>query len=374
MLEIRNISKQFDSYKAVDTVSLKIKQGELFVLLGPSGCGKTTLLRLIGGIETADSGEIYLAGNRIDQKPPHLRSIHTVFQNYALFPHLNVWDNVAFGPKIQKYGGGKINDLAKEALGIVRMSEFAKKKPQQLSGGQKQRVALARALVNRPQVLLLDEPFSALDQKLRAEMQKELIGLQRQLNITFIFVTHDQEEAMGISDRICIMNRGQIQQIGTGEELYHQPANSFVAGFFGVSNSLPGTLAKDDSDRYTFQFRDQPNRSLFLPPESLDVQIRDYYAANPNLKTKPYSSLLHIRPESFSFENQEPQLEILVEKILFKGPYCEVLCLFEGSKDSGLPPLQVNTSAVKIKGIQEGQKAFLKINGPYKVYPDQGAF
>lgn len=320
MLEIRQLIKKFGNLPAVDEVNLKIEAGELFVLLGPSGCGKTTLLRLIGGLETPDSGEIWLSSanhspHRIDNKPPHLRSIHTVFQNYALFPHLSVYENVAFGPQVQKVPTREVKRRVDEALQLVRMESLAEASPQRLSGGQKQRVALARALVNRPQILLLDEPLSALDQKLRWEMQAELVSLQRQLGLTFIFVTHDQEEAMGMSDRICIMNHGKIQQIGQGWELYSQPKNRFVAEFFGASNSLTVKILSENQGRY--QIGLNADTTIEVKPELKDGD-------NPNR--------LVIRPEQMKIvppgRSGNALMAVQVKKILFKGPITEFLCDF----------------------------------------------
>lgn len=324
MLEIRQLIKKFGNLPAVDEVNLTIKAGELFVLLGPSGCGKTTLLRLIGGLEAPDAGEIWLTGpgsnsQRIDNKPPHARSIHTVFQNYALFPHLNVYDNVAFGPQVQKVPAAEIKRRVDEALQLVRMESLAEAFPQRLSGGQKQRVALARALVNRPQILLLDEPLSALDQKLRWEMQAELVSLQRQLGLTFIFVTHDQEEAMGMSDRICIMNNGKIQQMGQGWELYSQPKNRFVAEFFGASNSLAVNTLSHHNGRYQLAINDETT-----------IEV------TPELKDGGTPNRLVIRPEQLKItsgpKNGPQALRVRVKKILFKGPITEFLCDFQDQK------------------------------------------
>lgn len=318
MLEIRQLIKKFGNLPAVDEVNLNIDPGELFVLLGPSGCGKTTLLRLIGGLESPDSGEIWLHSKgkslRIDNKPPHERSIHTVFQNYALFPHLTVFENVAFGPQVRKIPAPEVKKRVDEALQIVRMESFADSHPQRLSGGQKQRVALARALVNRPEILLLDEPLSALDQKLRWAMQSELVSLQRQLGLTFIFVTHDQEEAMGMSDRICIMNEGKIQQMGQGWELYNQPKNRFVAEFFGASNSLAVKVVSQSQSLFQLAINDST---------CLEVQ--------PDLVDKENPTRLVLRPEQLYFikKDENPAakaLKVQVKKILFKGPITEFLC------------------------------------------------
>ncbi|MBI3441108.1 MAG: ABC transporter ATP-binding protein [Proteobacteria bacterium] len=244
-LVLDNINKSFthgaSATKAVDSVSLTIQTNEFFTLLGPSGCGKTTLLRLIAGLETADSGRIVLLGKDITSLPAYQRPVNTVFQNYALFPHMTVAENVGFGLKMQRKGN--IDAVVKEALRLVRMAEMATRKPAQLSGGQQQRVALARALVNRPQVLLLDEPLSALDYKLRKDMQLELKRLQRDTGTTFVFVTHDQDEALSMSDRLAVMDSGKIVQIGAPRDIYNYPATRFVADFIGTCNFVrPETL------------------------------------------------------------------------------------------------------------------------------------
>jgi ABC-type Fe3+/spermidine/putrescine transport system ATPase subunit len=242
MLEIKHLYKDFFDTHATSDVSLTIEQGEFFALLGPSGCGKTTLLRMIAGIESPTSGEIWFDGRRVDVLAPHERQFNMVFQKYALFPHLSVIENVAFGLKVKKVPSAEIPGRVKEALDLVQMSHLSYRDVTTLSGGQQQRVALARALVNRPKVLLLDEPLSALDLKLRLQMQTELMRIQRKLNITFIFVTHDQDEAMSLSDRIAVMNRGQIEQVGKPKDIYERPNSAFVAEFIGSVNTIPQSL------------------------------------------------------------------------------------------------------------------------------------
>ena len=238
-VELRNVTKRFGSFTAVKNVSLIIREGEFFSLLGPSGCGKTTNLRMVAGFELPTEGEIYLHGQPVGQLPPFKRNVNTVFQSYALFPHLTIRQNVAFGLEMKKVPRPEIETRVKEALEMVRLPNVADRMPSQLSGGQKQRIALARAIINRPEVLLLDEPLGALDLKLRKAMQIELKELQRELGITFIFVTHDQEEALVMSDRIGVMNDGNLLQVGTPEQIYEQPANRFVADFIGETNFLP---------------------------------------------------------------------------------------------------------------------------------------
>jgi putative spermidine/putrescine transport system ATP-binding protein len=233
---------------AVDAVSLDIARGEFFTLLGPSGSGKTTTLRLIAGFELPDAGRVELAGADVTSRPPHARDVNTVFQDYALFPHMTVRDNVEYGLRVRKVPRDERRTRAEQALAIVRLESFGARKPAQLSGGQRQRVALARAIVNRPQVLLLDEPLGALDLKLRQEMQVELKRIQGEVGITFVYVTHDQEEALTMSDRLAVFNAGRIEQIGTPADVYEHPANEFVAGFVGVSN-----VVERDGRRFTIR-------------------------------------------------------------------------------------------------------------------------
>ena len=250
-IEVRlvDVVKKFGDVAAVDHVDLEVRDGEFFSLLGPSGCGKTTTLRMIGGFEEPTSGLIELHGQDVTWLPPYRRNVNTVFQNYALFPHLTVYENVAFGLRRKKVKDGEIRRRVGEMLALVELAGFEKRKPTQVSGGQAQRIALARALINRPSVLLLDEPLGALVLKLRKQMQLELKRIQQEVGITFIYVTHDQEEAMTMSDRIAVMNRGRYEQLADPETLYERPATRFVAGFLGISNLLRGTVV-EKSDRY----------------------------------------------------------------------------------------------------------------------------
>ena len=241
-IELRDIVKQWGEVRALDHISLQIRDGELFSMLGPSGCGKTTSLRLIAGFELPTSGEVLLQGQPMGATPPYKRNVNTVFQSYALFPHMSVAENIAFGLQMHKVPRPEIARRVQEALALVRLEGYASRRPRQLSGGQQQRVALARALVNQPAVLLLDEPLGALDQKLRKEMQIELKSLQERVGITFIFVTHDQEEALAMSDRIAVMNHGKVLQVGTPTEIYERPTCRFVADFIGESNFVDGTV------------------------------------------------------------------------------------------------------------------------------------
>ena len=242
LLSLKNVSKAFDDKTVLNSLDLDILDGEFITLLGPSGCGKTTLLRLIAGFEQPDTGAVVLSGHDITQAAPEHRPLNTVFQNYALFPHMSVYDNVAYGLKMEKRPKDEIRQRVDDVLAMVQLQDFARRKPHQLSGGQQQRVAIARAVVKRPQLLLLDEPLSALDYKLRRTMQVELKRLQRELGITFVFVTHDQEEALSMSDRVVVLKDGAIQQLGTPREVYERPANLFTARFVGETNLFPGYL------------------------------------------------------------------------------------------------------------------------------------
>lgn len=245
IIEIRDVSKYFGEKVALDHINLNIRKGEFVTILGPSGCGKTTLLRLLAGFQTASEGHICISGQEITQTPPHKRPVNTVFQKYALFPHLNVYDNIAFGLKLKKMKKEEIQKKVKAALRMVSMSDYEYRDVNSLSGGQQQRVAIARAIVNEPEVLLLDEPLAALDLKMRKDMQMELKEMHRRLGITFVYVTHDQEEALTLSDTIVVMSEGKIQQIGSPTDIYNEPVNSFVADFIGESNILNGTMIRD---------------------------------------------------------------------------------------------------------------------------------
>lgn len=245
IVELKNISKSYEDNVVLDNFNLEIKKNEFLTLLGPSGCGKTTTLKIIGGFEFADEGKVIFEGKDISDIPPYERSVNTVFQKYALFPHMDVYENIAFGLKIKNVNKDEIDERVKEMLKLVALKGFEKRKVESLSGGQQQRVAIARALINEPKVLLLDEPLGALDLKLRQEMQIELKRIQQKLGITFIFVTHDQEEALTMSDTIIVMNKGKIQQMGSPVDIYNEPENAFVAKFIGESNVLDGVMLDD---------------------------------------------------------------------------------------------------------------------------------
>jgi spermidine/putrescine transport system ATP-binding protein len=272
-IELKNINKAFDDHPVLVDLNLGIEEDEFLTLLGPSGCGKTTILRLIGGFETPDSGSIIFEGRDITHLPPYLRPVNTLFQQYALFPHLNVYENIAFGLRIKKIQEAEIKKRVGEMLNLVNLRGFDKRRVESLSGGQQQRIAMARALVNRPEVLLLDEPLGALDLKLRKDMQVELKRIQQETGITFIFVTHDQEEALTLSDRIVVLNEGVIQQIGTPIGIYNEPSNAYVADFVGESNIIEGVMHRD----YDVTFSNHRFVCVdvgFKTDEKVDVVIR----------------------------------------------------------------------------------------------------
>jgi spermidine/putrescine transport system ATP-binding protein len=267
-VRLDRVTKRFHDVVAVDDLTLDVERGEFFSLLGPSGCGKTTTLRMIAGFEDVTAGTIYLGETNVTDQPPYRRDVNTVFQNYALFPHLNVFENVAFGLRRRRVPGNEVRRRVAEMLELVQLPGMERRRTNQLSGGQQQRIALARALINQPRVLLLDEPLGALDLKLRKQMQFELKRIQTEVGITFVYVTHDQEEAMTMSDRIAVMRTGRIEQLGTPEDLYERPATEFVAGFLGVSNLLDGRVASLDSAYATIDLAGAGGR-VRVPADSL---------------------------------------------------------------------------------------------------------
>ena len=304
LIELKGITKSFGDNTVVDRLNLSIRENEFVTLLGPSGCGKTTTLRMIGGFEEPDSGEILFDGQNLVPVPPYRRNINTVFQRYALFPHLNVFENIAFGLRIKKAGRDEIHERVDKMLKLVDLEGFEKRHVDSLSGGQQQRVAIARALVNQPKVLLLDEPLGALDLKLRKEMQIELLDMQRSVGITFIYVTHDQEEALTMSDTVVVMNRGVVQQIGTPVDIYNEPVNRFVADFIGESNILEGVMPHDRTvviDDVAFPCVD----AGFAADEPVDVVIR------------PEDIRITVDPA-------EGQLQGTVTSVVFKGVHYEM--------------------------------------------------
>lgn len=314
MLKLVDLNKSFSSHIALRNICLEIPQGEFFSLLGPSGCGKTTLLRILAGLETLSSGEIYIEKRRVDLLPPQARPFNMVFQKYALFPHMSVFDNVAFGLKLKKVPTDEIQGRVKRVLELVNMSEYGIRSPETLSGGQQQRVAVARALVNEPKVLLLDEPLSALDQKLREHMQRELRALQKQLGLTFIYVTHDQEEAFALSDRIALMNAGQVEQVSTAAELYENPKTPFVAEFIGQNCRWPGELVERDS-------------SWVQAKVGHGLMVKGL-ARNSSCQTRGNPVQIYIRPEKVEMVQGSPTSVNhyrgrLIHKT-YKGGFCEL--------------------------------------------------
>ena len=305
LLDIREVAKRFGKNVVLRGVSLQVAQGEFLTILGESGSGKTTLLRIIAGFETADCGEIWMSGERLDHLPPYRRRVNTVFQHYALFPHLTVEENVGYGLRVAKIPAAEVKSRVDEALAMVKMSAFARSKPATISGGQQQRVALARALVNRPQLLLLDEPLSALDANLRRQMQLELKSLQREVGISFVFVTHDQEEAMVMSDRIALLRSGDLEQVASPREIYSRPATSYTAQFIGHTNLLRGDvkdgLARCNSLAWPVQLPDGP--AVFsLRPECIRV-------AGPHVSSGGVSFRGRVRNQAFHGATELLQVE-----------------------------------------------------------------
>lgn len=311
IVSLKNINVSFNGHDVLKDFNLEIKNGEFVTFLGPSGCGKTTTLRLIAGFVTPQSGDIFFDGKRINNLPAHKREINTIFQNYALFPHLNVYENIAFGMRIAKKSEKEIDEQVKKMLKMVSLSDFHNRKITSLSGGQQQRVAIARALVNRPKLLLLDEPLGALDLKLRKDMQTELKNIQQQMGITFIFVTHDQEEALSMSDTVIVMDKGKIQQIGTPQDIYNEPQNAFVADFIGESNIIDGIMLDD----YVAYFAGKKFKCLdsgFLKNEKVDVVIR---------------------PEDIEVvEPKNAHISGEVTSVTFKGVHYEIIVDIDGFK------------------------------------------
>ena len=322
LIEVRHVSKQFEDGKyALNDVSLQVKKGEFVTILGPSGCGKTTLLRCIAGFQVASEGDILLNGEDVTNMPPHKRPVNTVFQKYALFPHLNVYENVAFGLKLKKFDSDTILKKVKQALKTVGMSDYEFRDVDSLSGGQQQRVAIARAIVNQPEVLLLDEPLAALDLKMRKDMQLEMKEMHKKLGITFIYVTHDQEEALTLSDRVVVMNEGRIQQIGTPTDIYNEPVNCFVADFIGESNILNGTMIRDKKVEFCDQEFDCVDTG-FGENTPVDVVIRPediYIWAVGDKEQKDYD------PEDRVPKGNFTKWYGVVESSIFKGVHYEMV-------------------------------------------------
>ncbi len=311
IITLKDIAVSFDGEQILDGLNLSIHDGEFVTLLGPSGCGKTTTLRIIGGFITPDSGDVFFGDQRVNNVPPHKRRVNTIFQRYALFPHLNVYENVAFGMRVQKKKKAEIAETVEKMLALVNLKGFEKRSISTLSGGQQQRVAIARALANNPRVLLLDEPLAALDLKLRKDMQVELKNIQKSLGITFVYVTHDQEEALSMSDTVVVMDGGRIQQIGTPTDIYNEPQNAFVADFIGESNILDGIMRED----YLVEFFGKKIRCVdhgFEKDEPVDVVVR---------------------PEDIDIvEPEKGDLVGRVTNITFKGMHYEIIVDVKGFK------------------------------------------
>ncbi len=314
IIELKGVSKYYHDHPVLQDIHLEVKNREFLTILGPSGCGKTTLLRLISGFETPSNGSILMNGKDVSNLPPHLRHVNTVFQSYALFPHLNVFDNVAFGLRCKHLPKEEIEHRVTEALRMVKLTDLAARKPHQLSGGQQQRIAIARAVVNQPMVLLLDEPLSSLDYRLRKTMQMELKQLQAQLGITFILVTHDQEEALSTADRVVVMNHGLIEQVGTPREVYEEPRNLHVAQFVGEVNIFKTTVHRADS-------------------EFIEVEIEEKHFKLKNTKNFTADQTLYtlLRPEDLEVwgltEVQDPKnmYPALVQQVIYKGSTVDLI-------------------------------------------------
>jgi spermidine/putrescine transport system ATP-binding protein len=351
VLEIRKVTKKYGTVTAVDDVSILIERGEFFSLLGPSGCGKTTLLRMIAGFEDTTAGQILINGQDVVHLPPYKRPVNTVFQHYSLFPNMNVFQNIAFGLERKGTQKNHLSKTVQEALDLVRLSGFEKRRPSQLSGGQKQRVALARALVMHPEVLLLDEPLGALDMKLRKEMQVELKNLQEQLKITFIFVTHDQEEALVMSDRIAVMNHGRIEQVGRScSEIYEHPRTEFVAQFIGATNIFEGRVT----------------------PDKKELKMPDGHSIHLENTKRSGAVRFTVRPEKMLLSTQNVEgricLPVTVEDEIFQGTNTSWVVDYRGQKYT---IIEQNSKVVEEQGrFARGDKAVLSWNPKHTVVLD----
>jgi len=355
MLKLTALGKTFGTVDALRPLDLEVPNGEFFSLLGPSGCGKTTLLRLLGGFEKPTSGQIWIDDRRIDELPPHQRQFNTVFQRYALFPHLSVFQNVAFGLQMKKVSADEVKVRVVQALELVQMTGFESRSTSTLSGGQQQRIAVARALINRPKILLLDEPLSALDEKLRQQMKIELLSLQRKLKQTFIFVTHDQEEALTISDRIAVMNKGIVEQVGTPQEIYEYPRTLFVAQFIGSMNVIEGVVKGADMQSIVV---DSASRRPVLIRPTRDG-LRPLPKVFEGLKVQ-----VMIRPEKLKVLRSQPgfeqnSIEATIKEVLYKGPVTQFILQ---AKEEALPTftaVQVNTALSAKKSLGIGDRVFV---------------
>ena len=345
MVELRNVSKIFGSFTALQEVSFEIKEGEFMTFLGPSGCGKTTCLRLISGFDTPTTGQVFIAGADVTFDPPYKRDVNQVFQSYALFPHLSIYENIAFGLRMKKAPASEIKHRVDRVVEMTALGQFVDRKPAQLSGGQRQRVALARAIVCEPKVLLLDEPLSALDAKLRGQMRLELKHLQKRLGITFIFVTHDQEEALTMSDRVAVMSAGRVEQIGTVNEIYYQPATRFVATFIGETNIVEAEVMRRDNGLASCRLEGGLELSVKDSPQCASGKI-----------------LLSLRPEKIRLMRRNPggpnvfPGRICVE--IFKGAVDDLTVTVQGGLELGA--LLTNDGQQEYD-FHEGEEVFCRI-------------
>jgi spermidine/putrescine transport system ATP-binding protein len=347
MVEFKNITKRWGSFTAVDNVDLQIEPGEFITLLGPSGCGKTTMLRMISGFETPTSGRILLDGVDVTDTPPYRREVNQVFQSYALFPHLSVRENIEFGLRMKKVAQAEMSQRVADVVKMVALSGMEERKPSQLSGGQRQRVALARAIVNRPKVLLLDEPLSALDAKLRHTMQVELKRLQSKLGITFVFVTHDQEEALTMSDRIAVINKGRIEQLATVDEIYHHPKTTFVANFIGLANIVAASVEARMGDIVRVKLEG-----------GLELEVK-----GNGFSPESTRGLVSIRPEKINITTKRPDgenvFEATITEELFKGATDELTITTEGGLE--LTVLVANEGLME-EAVHQGEMIWCQVH------------
>jgi spermidine/putrescine transport system ATP-binding protein len=345
MVELRNVTKRFGAYEALKEASFEIRAGEFMTFLGPSGCGKTTCLRLISGFDTPTSGQIFLDGKDLTFEPPYRRDVNQVFQNYALFPHLTIYENIAFGLRMKKIPPAQIRERVDRVVKMTSLEDFTTRKPAQLSGGQRQRVALARAIVCEPKVLLLDEPLSALDAKLRTQMRIELKQLQKKLGITCIFVTHDQEEALTMSDRVAVLNAGRVEQIGTVNEIYYKPATRFVASFIGESNIVEAEILRSEGEFLHCRLEG-----------GLELDVR---TPNPPAHSQ---ILLSLRPEKIRLTRENPggrnSFPGTIEMEIFKGAVDDLTISVQGGLQLGA--VLTNDGQAE-SDLHEGERVFARI-------------
>ena len=345
MVELRNVTKRFGAYEALKDASFEIRAGEFMTFLGPSGCGKTTCLRLISGFDSPTTGQIFLDGKDVTFEPPYRRDVNQVFQNYALFPHLTIYENIAFGLRMKKIPPAQIRERVDRVVKMTSLEDFTTRKPAQLSGGQRQRVALARAIVCEPKVLLLDEPLSALDAKLRTQMRVELKQLQKKLGITFIFVTHDQEEALTMSDRVAVLNAGRVEQIGTVNEIYYKPATRFVASFIGESNIVEAEILRSEGEFLHCRLEGGLELDVRSPKPPAHSQI-----------------LLSLRPEKIRLTRENPggrnSFPGTIEMEIFKGAVDDLTISVQGGLQLGA--VLTNDGQAE-SDLHEGERVFARI-------------